>query len=237
MKKKVIFWDFDGTLTVPGSLWSASVLRALKKAWPETPHTREQMRQCVVDTGFTWHTPLEDHTKSVGEQFWIDLHEHFREELEKLGIEKEIAKKAAYGVREEVLRVENYTVQPDAKEVLARCREMGYENWVLSNNYPELPELMEKLGLAEYFAGMIVSGKEGYDKPNQKLYDIAKQRAGDVERAYMVGDNPVADIAGGRQAGLVTILVHKEKECPYDHYCGTLSDILKVLKKGSVKKA
>jgi len=66
------------------------------------------MRQCVVNAGFTWHTPLEDHTKSVGEQFWIDLHEHFREEMEKLGIAPEIAKKAAYGVREEILRCQPF---------------------------------------------------------------------------------------------------------------------------------
>ena len=228
--KKIIYWDFDGTLTVPGKLWSACVLRSLKKVWPDAPYTRLQMRQCVVDTGFTWHTPMEDHTKSVGAQFWVDLHESFRVKLEELGIEPEIAKKAAYGVREEILKVENYTLQPDVKQVLAACREMGYENHVLSNNYPELPEVMDKLGIAEYFDGMVVSAIEGYDKPNQRLYDIAKQRVGRAEVIYMVGDNPVADIAGGREAGFVTVLVHEKKECPCDHFCETLTDILKVLK-------
>ena len=227
--KKVIFWDFDGTLTVPGHLWSLNVLRALQSVWPGAPYTQDQMRQCVVNAGFTWHTPLEDHTKSVGAQFWIDLHEHFREEMEKLGIAPEIAKEAAYGVREEILRVENYMVQPDAKRVLEACREKGYENWLLSNNYPELPELMESLGLAECFDGMVVSAIEGYDKPHPRLFEIALQRAGQPEIAYMVGDNPVADIAGGKAAGMVTILVHKEKECPRDHFCETLSDILKIV--------
>lgn len=229
MSKKVIFWDFDGTLTVPGHMWSLNVLRALKKVWPEAPHTQDEMRQCVVNAGFTWHTPLEDHTKSVGEQFWIDLHEHFREEMEKLGIEPGIAREAAYNVRGEILRLENFTLQPDAATVLEKCREMGYENHLLSNNYPELPEIVNALGLTEYFADMVVSGIEGYDKPNQKLYDIAKQRAGNPSVAYMVGDNPIADIAGGKEAGLTTILVHKQKECPCDHFCGTLTDILKVL--------
>lgn len=228
--KRVIFWDFDGTLTVPGHLWSLNVLRALQKVWPDAPYTQDQMRQCVVNAGFTWHTPLEDHTKSVGEQFWIDLHEHFREEMEKLGIAPEIAKKAAYGVREEILRVENYTVQPDAKQVLQACRDMGYENRLLSNNYPELPELMEQLGLAEYFDDMVVSAIEGYDKPHPLLFDIALKRAGNPAVAYMVGDNPVADIVGGKAADMKTILVHNKKECPCDHFCETLSDILKILK-------
>ena len=227
--KKVIFWDFDGTLTFSSFMWGEAVFSSLKKIWPDAPFTQEQMWWNVVSTGFTWHTPLEDHTKSVGAQFWIDLHEHFREEMEKLGIAPEIAKEAAYGVREEILRVENYVVQPDAKRVLEACREKGYENWLLSNNYPELPELMESLELAECFDGMVVSAIEGYDKPHPRLFEIALRRAGQPEIAYMVGDNPVADIAGGKAAGMVTILVHKEKECPRDHFCETLSDILKIV--------
>ena len=230
MSKKVIFWDFDGTLTVPGKLWSASVLRALQKVWPDAPYTRLQMRQCVVNAGFTWQTPLEDHTKRVGAQFWVDLHEHFRKELENLGIEHEIARKAAYGVREEILKPENYTVFPDAAQTLIACRERGYENWLLSNNYPELDEMLETFGLAQYFDGMVISAREGYDKPHPKLFEIAKQRAGEPEIAYMVGDNPVADIEGGKAAGLETILVHIKKECPCDHFCETLADIPKVLK-------
>lgn len=229
MSRKVIFWDFDGTLTFSSYLWGEGVFSALKKVWPEAPFTQEQMWWNVVSDGFTWHTPLEDHTKSVGTQFWVDLHEHFCMRLEELGIAPEIAKEAACKVRGEIQRIENYTLLPDAKQVLAACREMGYENRLLSNNYPELPELVEKLGLAEYFEDMVVSGIEGYDKPHPQLFEIAKQRAGQPEIAYMVGDNPVADIEGGKAAGLITILVHNKKECPCDHYCETLTDILKIL--------
>lgn len=228
--KKVIFWDFDGTLTVPGMFWSVCLLRALHKAWPDAPYTREHMWQCVVNSEYPWNTPLKDHTKSIGEQFWVDLHEQFRMQMENIGIAPDIARKAAYGVRAEVLKTENYAIQPDAAQTLITCREMGYENWLLSNNYPDLDEVLRQLGLAQYFDGMIISGKEGYDKPHPMLYAIAKQRAGEPEIAYMVGDNPVADIEGGKAAGLTTILVHTKKECPYDHFCETLADIPKLLK-------
>lgn len=65
------------------------------------------MRECVVNIGFPWHTPVEDHAKSVNAQFRVDLHEHFRQELEKLGLDGDTARKAAYGVCEEILRIEN----------------------------------------------------------------------------------------------------------------------------------
>lgn len=230
MERKIIFWDFDGTLATSVHLWSTSVLRSLKKVWPEAPFVREQMSASVVNTGFTWQTPLQDHTRSVGERFWIDLHEHFCKELEKLGIAPEIARKAAFGVREEILKPENYILQPDVREALDACRAKGYENWMLSNNFPELDWLAGQLGIADCFDGMIISAKEGYDKPHPGLFDIAKQRVGCYDIAYMVGDNPVADIEGGRAAGMITVLVHKKKECPCDHYCETLSDIPKILR-------
>ena len=205
------------------------MLRSLQNIWPDAPYTRQQMREYVVNTGFPWHTPMEDHTKSVNAQFWVDLHEHFRQELEKLGLDGDTARKAAYGVREEILRIENYTVYPDAAEALAACREKGYENWLLSNNYPELDDLLEQLGLARYFDGLVISGREGYDKPNPKLFARALARAGEPGTAYMVGDNPVADIEGGRAAGMTTILVHTKKECPYDFFCEALAVIPKIL--------
>ena len=47
----------------------------------------------------------------------------------------------------------------------------------------------------------------------------------------MVGDNPVADIAGAKAAGLISILVHKEGPCPEaDFIFPTLAGILPFLK-------
>lgn len=40
-----------------------------------------------------------------------------------------------------------------------------------------------------------------------QLNEIARRRAIKVSNYYMIGDNPESDIAGGNQAGWITILV------------------------------
>jgi glycerol-1-phosphatase len=44
-------------------------------------------------------------------------------------------------------------------------------------------------------------------KPEPHLFEMARKRLGAAERVAMVGDRVSSDIAGGRRAGLVTILV------------------------------
>ena len=44
-------------------------------------------------------------------------------------------------------------------------------------------------------------------KPERHLFDLARERLGEAERVAMVGDRVSSDIAGGKAAGLATILV------------------------------
>lgn len=46
----------------------------------------------------------------------------------------------------------------------------------------------------------------------------------------MIGDNPVADIKGGNQAGFKTIAVHECKESDADYYFEKLKDIFDIIK-------
>lgn len=55
---------------------------------------------------------------------------------------------------------------------------------------------------------MIVSANYGYDKPQKELFDIAKSFYPNKEY-IMVGDSVTADIVGGNNAGMKTILVHR----------------------------
>ncbi|WP_240507022.1 HAD family hydrolase [Thermoactinospora rubra] len=54
---------------------------------------------------------------------------------------------------------------------------------------------------------------EGIRKPDTGLFEIAAKRCGTgLERGgWMVGDNLVADIRGGRTAGLRTIWIHSKR--------------------------
>ena len=46
----------------------------------------------------------------------------------------------------------------------------------------------------------------------------------------MIGDNPVADIFGGKRAGMYTILVHNQsKVLEADHKCSSLLEAIVLL--------
>jgi glycerol-1-phosphatase len=60
-------------------------------------------------------------------------------------------------------------------------------------------------------------------KPEPALFTTARQRLGDAPRVAVVGDRRDADIAGGRRAGLTTILVgegHGTGPAPDHHVAG-----------------
>ncbi len=214
---KVIFWDFDGTLVYSNPLWSGSVYAALKETDGSTEVRFEDVRKHMA-YGFTWHTPNEDYRNITGDRWWEFMRRHFYDSYIKLGVPENTACSAADKVRSIILKKENYTIYDDAVSALHTLKEKGFVNAVLSNNYPELEDILKRLGLRGYFDSVTVSAVEGYDKPRRELFEIAKSKYPD-SRYYMIGDSEVADIAGGNSAGMTTILVHKDFCSEEADYC------------------
>ena len=113
---------------------------------------------------------------------------------------------------------------------------MGYKNYILSNNFPELPVIVENFGLSEYFSDYIISSNVGFEKPRIELFQHALRIAEYPNLCYMIGDNPIADIQGGKNAGMKTILVHREKNNEADYTCDNLTDILSIISNIETKK-
>ncbi len=93
-----------------------------------------------------------------------------------------------------------------------------------SINFPDLADVIKALGFAEYFDDIIVSACIGYDKPRKEIFAYVKSRYPN-EQYIMVGDSVTADIAGGNQAGMKTILVHNGFASHADLCVDSLSDI------------
>lgn len=91
---------------------------------------------------------------------------------------------------------------------------------------------MEKLGLADYFSGYMISADIGFEKPRPEIFRQAIAMAGNPEICYMVGDNPVADICGAKEAGMRTILVHSARgpSEDADYNCESLAEITEIVK-------
>jgi putative hydrolase of the HAD superfamily len=69
-----------------------------------------------------------------------------------------------------------------------------------------VPEL-RAVGLAEYFAPIVISGDYGYRKPDPRLFQAALNKLEiSPEEAIFIGNDRFRDILGARQVGMKTIL-------------------------------
>lgn len=77
---------------------------------------------------------------------------------------------------------------------------------------------LQATGIAERADGVFVSGEADARKPQIRHFALAAARCGTVlgNGGWMVGDNPVNDIGGGRSAGLSTIWVENQRYWPPD---------------------
>jgi HAD superfamily hydrolase (TIGR01549 family) len=208
---KVIFWDFDGTLVHSNHLWSNAVFRVLQEACPGCAATFDDVRFYMKE-GFPWHTPESDFRHLTDDRWWNFMTDRFRRIYQLLGIPEEGADALSRRVRPEILCTGNYTLYDDAVPILETSLKRGYRNIIVSNNYPELQDVMTGLHLSDYFEDFIVSGKVGYDKPRKEIFDIALQRADFPDQCLMIGDNPFADVYGANQAGIRSVLVHADPD-------------------------
>ena len=129
-----------------------------------------------------------------------------------------------------ILDISKYNLYDDTVFTLEKAKELGYKNYVVSNNYPELLDTMKKLKMDGYFQECISSGKIGYDKPRKEIFEYVLKIAQYPDICYMIGDNPISDIQGAKAMGIPTIFVHREAECDADYKFSNLKDIVSILK-------
>lgn len=213
----VVFWDFDGTLVYSNHLWSNSVFSALKQTDSNTKIQFKDIRKCMA-TGFTWHTPYNDELQQMtGSKWWNFMINKIRNDCISLGADIVIADTAAKMVPEIIKKRENYTLYDDCVETLKSSIYFGNKNVILSNNFPDLIDVLIKLDLVKFFDDVIVSAEIGYDKPRREIFEYAKLKYPD-EKYIMIGDSITADIIGGKNAGMKTVLVHNGF-CPQADFC------------------
>ena len=72
----------------------------------------------------------------------------------------------------------HWAVFDDTKPTLTRRREAGWRHLIVSNHVPELPQLVQDLGLAEFIDEVLTSATTGYEKPHPQMFAITFARAG-----------------------------------------------------------
>ncbi len=209
MSAGVVLWDFEGTLAWRPGLWGTCVLEVLDERASEHAGTLDQIR-ADLKNGFPWHRPERPHPElSQPEAWWTAITPLLMRAIAGAGIDGEArAAELAGAVRERFTDgTRAWRVFDDTRLALQASSAAGWRNVILSNHVPELPNLVTTLGLGDLVEHVFSSATIGYEKPHPEAFGYALRRCGDPPRRWMVGDNPVADVAGARTLGIPAILV------------------------------
>jgi putative hydrolase of the HAD superfamily len=203
----VVFWDFDGTLAWRDGMWRGSLITALDLVTPGHSLTAADVREGLRQ-GFPWHRPDEPHGHlDTAELWWDALRPLLVNAYVDAGLDPDSAATASQLVRSVYLDPQYWHVFDDTKPALSHLQELGWRHIVVSNHVPELAQLVDHLGLADFFDEVLTSGLTGYEKPHPEMFALAIKRAGAPRHVWMVGDNPTADVAGASEAGIPALLV------------------------------
>jgi putative hydrolase of the HAD superfamily len=103
-----------------------------------------------------------------------------------------------------------WRVFPEVPETLAALRARGLVLAVVSNFDTRLGPLLDALGIAAHLDAVVHSSAAGAAKPDAAIFRAALERlAVSPDGTLHAGDDPVADVAGARGAGLHAALVDR----------------------------
>lgn len=217
-----ILWDFDGTLAYHPTGWSTTLMQLLDENVPGHSGRIEQIR-VHMHQGFPWHSPdAPHHELSTPEAWWSLVEDIFIKALDAVGVEHERAVVIARLAHRRIIDPRSYHLYEDTLEVLQRLADRGWSHIILSNHVPELAQIASALGLDRLVKRCISSAVVGYEKPHPEVFRIALAAAGDPADVWMVGDNPVADVAGAEALGLPAILVRSPRRDDVHYYAANL---------------
>ncbi len=102
----------------------------------------------------------------------------------------------------------------------------GFKVGLVSNGKTPFQERnFQALGFSELFDCVVVSDAVGTRKPEKSIFELACRMVNaNVEQSIFIGDNPVADIEGAKNAGMTTIYVPLDQDhqpCPFANHTFT----------------
>jgi putative hydrolase of the HAD superfamily len=95
----------------------------------------------------------------------------------------------------------------DTRATLEQLRRHGIKLGVITNGSTQWQQQkLDSLGITSLFDSVLVSEAEGLRKPDRAIFERALERLFvRAEETMFVGDNPEADVAGARAAGLIPV--------------------------------
>lgn len=144
----------------------------------------------------------------------VNAHEA-RDTASLLALRRECAEILSAGLGREVgvetmMEAIAFEAYPDARPALTDLRAAGMRVVCVSNWDHELGLVLERVGLADLFDGLVVSALAGSRKPEAAIFERALEVARcAAAEAVHVGDSD-DDVAGARAAGIAVLRIDRE---------------------------
>ncbi len=213
MTYAAVFFDAGETLVHPHPTFPDLFARILRREGHDVDAETIRDRTHVVfdrfkqaaDTNELWTT-----TPEKSRRFWHEVYAIF---LRGLGIEGDDG--LIDRMYAEFTNLANYALFEDVRPTLEALRDTGVELGVVSNFEEWLEQLLEDLGVIGYFSVRVVSGVEGMEKPDPRIFRLAMERAGvRPEESVYVGDNPEFDVGPAAAVGMLPVLIDRRGRFP-----------------------
>jgi putative hydrolase of the HAD superfamily len=235
MSGKLVLWDFDGTLAHREGMWTGTLIEILQAEEPSLQPTRDELRP-YLQAGFPWHSPDVPHPDIQDASIWWQrLTPFFERAFASLGLNSERTTELAALVRSQYCKLEKWELFDDALPALTGFARNGWSQAILSNHVPELPSIVDALGLASFFTDIYTSAVTGYEKPHAEAFRIGLQALPGASTVWMIGDNPVADIGGAEKVGIPSILVRKS-DASVHRQCEDLTRVQQMIENIKIRR-
>jgi putative hydrolase of the HAD superfamily len=213
MRYAAVFFDAGETLVHPHPTFPDLFATILRREGHDVDAETIRDRVHVVyarfraaaETNELWTTSPER-----SRRFWHDVYTIF---LRDLGIAD--GEGLVDTVYREFTDLANYALFEDVPPVLDRLRGAGLTLGVVSNFEEWLDRLLERLGVRDSFDVRVVSGVEGLEKPDPRIFELAMDRAGVAAAdSVYVGDNPEFDVDPALALGMFPVLIDRRGRYP-----------------------
>jgi putative hydrolase of the HAD superfamily len=213
MRFRAVFFDVGETLVHVDPTFAdlfVTVLagaghdRSVEDVRDASAHVYARFSEAARD-GSMWTT-----TPERSKAFWTSVYERM---LGELGVVDDDG--LASSLHREFTRMENYVLFDDVLPALSSLREEGVQLGIVSNFEAWLEDWFGAHELLELFPVRVISGIEGIEKPDERIFRLALERASvsAAEAAY-VGDNPEFDVDPPAAIGMFPILVDRRDRFP-----------------------
>ncbi len=219
---KAVFFDAGETLLYPhpsfAELFATTITSAGRPVTAQevndvrarlAPHLLDIAEESGVEKGPSM-SPEDSRT------FWTFLYRRFLEELGKAGAlgrtpEQDMDEALVSLLYETFSKSSTYRLFPDALSALTTLQG-SYRLGLISNFDEWLQEMLVELEVGHLFEVAVISGIEGVEKPDPRIYELALERAGvSAEEAVHVGDSPGLDCEPAASVGIKPILLDRDR--------------------------